>query len=61
MDTSIIISFECNKLIFNVSNDFIGERIFRVGSVRYKMDSTKRTLQRISGGPFLMSLLNDDL
>nr|AXY97679.1 Zinc finger C-x8-C-x5-C-x3-H type family protein [Populus tomentosa] len=26
-----------------------GERIFRVGLVRYKMDSSKRTLQRISG------------
>lgn len=40
-----------------VSNDFVGERIFRIGSVRYKMDSTKRTLQRISGGLFLISLV----
>ncbi|KAF3976404.1 hypothetical protein CMV_000424 [Castanea mollissima] len=29
-------------------NNSSRERIFRVGSVRYKMDSTKRTLQRIS-------------
>ncbi|XVF39246.1 hypothetical protein PTKIN_Ptkin01aG0020100 [Pterospermum kingtungense] len=27
-----------------------GERIFRVGSVRYKMDSSRRSLLRISGG-----------
>lgn len=27
-----------------------GERIFRIGSVRYRMDPSRRTLQRISGG-----------
>ncbi|XWS23675.1 hypothetical protein CRYUN_Cryun28dG0035400 [Craigia yunnanensis] len=27
-----------------------GERIFRIGSVRYKMDSSRRSLQRISDG-----------
>lgn len=26
-----------------------GERIFRIGVLRYKMDSSKTTLQRISG------------
>ncbi|KAF8404047.1 hypothetical protein HHK36_008924 [Tetracentron sinense] len=31
-----------------------GERIFRVGSIRYKMDSSKRTLQRISGNLLLL-------
>ena len=33
-----------------VSEHISGERIFRVGSVRYKMDSSRRTLQRISDG-----------
>ncbi|XP_047182768.1 uncharacterized protein LOC124848982 isoform X2 [Vigna umbellata] len=28
--------------------EFAGERIFRIGSVRYRMDPTRRTLQRIS-------------
>ncbi|XP_022862698.1 zinc finger CCCH domain-containing protein 7-like [Olea europaea var. sylvestris] len=27
-----------------------GERIFRIGSERYKMDSTRKTLQRITNG-----------
>ncbi|KAK3016029.1 hypothetical protein RJ639_005289 [Escallonia herrerae] len=30
-------------------NHFSRKRIFRIGSVRYKMDPTRRTLQRISG------------
>lgn len=34
-----------------------GERIFRIGSLRYKMDSSRRTLQRISGGPLLIHSL----
>ncbi|RDX88966.1 Zinc finger CCCH domain-containing protein 7, partial [Mucuna pruriens] len=29
--------------------DCAGERIFRIGSVRYRMDPSRRTLQRISG------------
>ena len=36
---------------------FAGERIFRIGLVCYKMDSSKQTLQRISGGPLLIFLL----
>lgn len=30
--------------------DCVGERIFRIGSVRYRMDPSGRTLHRISGG-----------
>lgn len=32
-----------------VTDHFTGERIYRIGSDRYKMDASKRTLQRISG------------
>ncbi|KAL0360284.1 UNVERIFIED_CONTAM: Zinc finger CCCH domain-containing protein 7 [Sesamum radiatum] len=41
-----------------------GERIFRIGSERYKMDPTRRTLHRIAGGllefPFSLSVLKPD-
>ncbi|KAF8011115.1 hypothetical protein BT93_J1663 [Corymbia citriodora subsp. variegata] len=35
-----------------------GERIFRIGSVRYKMDASRRTLQRISGCHLLLYFYN---
>lgn len=44
------IYFEVNKVTFHATLYFVGERVFRIGSFRYKMDSTKRTLLRISGG-----------
>jgi hypothetical protein len=34
-------------------NHLARERVFRFGSLRYKMDSSRRTLQRISGRIFL--------
>lgn len=37
-------------LTLKVAVDRVGERIFRIGSVRYRMDPSRRTLQRISGG-----------
>lgn len=36
---------------------FTGERIFRIGCERYKMDSSGKTLQRISGGLLLFWLI----
>ncbi|KAM0033855.1 hypothetical protein Hdeb2414_s0016g00490711 [Helianthus debilis subsp. tardiflorus] len=44
---------------YNILNLYLcaGVRIFRIGAVRYKMDPSKRTLQRISGGQVLVILL----
>ena len=41
------------KMLFYYSDNVPGEKIFRVGSFRYKMDPSRRTLQRISGGQLM--------
>ncbi|KAL5148606.1 Zinc finger CCCH domain-containing protein 7 [Glycine soja] len=43
------------KHSFHESADCAGERIFRIGSVRYRMDPSRRTLQRISDDESLSS------
>ncbi|OMO91233.1 Zinc finger, CCCH-type [Corchorus capsularis] len=40
-------SYSCHKVVHDTELR-PGERIFRIGSVRYKMDSSRRSLQRIS-------------
>ena len=47
-----ICGFENDVLLF--SGNVAGERIFRIGLFRYKMDPSRRTLQRISGGHFII-------
>lgn len=43
----------CGNAVLLFTDNVVGERIFRIGSSRYKMDPSRRTLQRISGGPFI--------